>query len=296
VSEATNTDFDAALRGNRGLDLTSVERTSADEQRSFQDYYRKVFGRSHRGLDFWLDKRPDILKRYRLFAELQSRPGGLQTDWRFHAFSFYTQYAMTGYAIGIRDLTFMNQVQGLTREQILEGLGIVFLHGGPRGMETIAEALADFHWIAPGKPAEFPDGWDVDPDAFKSGLDFSTWTMSGDEVRNLEGWYERWLGEVPRYVRFLVKNRPEMLKTHRYRYENLIRVLPKQVMPMTLLSYNVMRGFEPGIRENVLLARGFGVAREDVIGEINQTLINAGMEGLDTADRAVGDILERWPE
>src|SRR5215469_15722025 len=168
-------DVDEVLRSNRGLDLTSVERTSTGEQRAFQDYYRKVIGRPHRGLDFWLGTRPDVLKRYRLFAEMQSRPGGLQTDWRFHAFSFYTFYAMTGYAVGLRYLTFMNQVQGLTKAQILEGLGIVFLHGGPRGMETIAEALSDFEWTTPEKAADFPDGWAVDPDAFRSGLDFSTW-------------------------------------------------------------------------------------------------------------------------
>jgi hypothetical protein len=196
----------------------------------------------------------------------------------------------------VRYLTYMNQVQGLTREQILEGVGIVFLHGGPRGMETIAEALSDFEWITPEKPAEFPSGWAVDPDAFKSGLDYSTWGLSVSEVRNLEDWYERWLGEVPRYVRFLAKNRPEMLKMHRYRYENLIRVLPKQVLPMTLVSYNVIRGFEDGIRENVLLAKGFGVAKKDVVGEINQTLINAGLEALDSVDRAVGEVLEGWPE
>jgi hypothetical protein len=163
-------------------------------------------------------------------------------------------------------------------------------------METIAEALTDFEWITPKQPAQFPDGWAVDPDAFRSGLDFSTWTLSTDELGKLEAWYERWLGEVPRYVRFLARNRPEMLKMHRYRYENLIRVLPKQVLPMTLLSYNVIRGFESGIRENVLLAKGFGVAKHDVIGEINQTLINAGMEALDSVDRAVGDVFDKWPE
>jgi hypothetical protein len=243
---------------------------------------------SDRGLNFWLEQqRPDVLQRYHDFAA---------THRRFHGFSFYTFYALTGHATGVRSLAYMNQVMGFTKEQILEGLGIAFIHGGPRGMETIAEGLTDFEWRTPEKPVEFPKGWDVDPDAFRSGLDFSTWTLSPDETHTLEAWYERWLGEVPRYVRFLAKNRPDMLKTHRYRYENLIRVLPKQVLPMTLLSYNVMRGFEDGIRENVLLARAFGVAKQDVVEEINQTLINAGMEALDIVDRAVGDVLARWSE
>src|SRR5205814_5335759 len=137
------------------------------------DYYRKIIGRPHKGLDFWLDERPDVLKRYRLFAEQQSRPGNLQTEWAIHGFSFYTMYALSGYAVGIRYLVHMNQLQGLNKEQILEGLGIVFIHCGPRGMETIAEALKDYHWIVPERTASFPNGWAVDPDAFKSGLDFS---------------------------------------------------------------------------------------------------------------------------
>ncbi len=65
---------------------------------------------------------------------------------------------------------------------------------------------------------------------------------------------------------------------------------------MSLFSYNVIRGFEDGVRENVLLAKGFGVAKQDVVEEINQALVNAGMEALDSVDRAAGDILERWPE
>ena len=287
-------DDELALRSNRGLDLTTIERTPPEEQRAFQDYYQKVTGRSHRGLDFWLDKRPDVLKRYRLFAEMQSGPGRSQTDWKIRSFSFFAFYALTGYSIGVRYLVHMSRVHGLTKDQILEGLGIVFIHGGSRGMETIADAVADHEWIEPEKAAVFPDGWDVDPDALKSGIDYTDPTLTADDLRSLEAWYERWLGEVPRYVPFLANLRPELLKAHRVRYENLIRVLPKQMLPMTLLSYEVLRGFEPGIRENVLLAKGFGVTKEEVVGEIDRMLINAGMEAIDAVDGAVGDVLERW--
>ena len=287
-------DVETILRRSRGLDLTNVERTTADELRAFQAYYSKTLGRPHKGLDFWLDERPDVLKRHRLFAEQRSRPGGLQTDWTFHSFFFHAFYAITGYVVGIRYLVYMNQMMGLTKDQILEGLGIAFIHCGPRGMETIAEALTDYEWIEPPRRVTFPLGWDVDPDAFRSGLDFSKPELTEDEARALEGWYERWLGEVPRYVRFMTKNRPEMLKAHRHRYEKLLKILPKQVLPMTLLSYNTVRGFGDGIRENVLLAKGFGVSKEHVWGAMNHTLLYSGVEALDIVDRAVGDVLEKW--
>jgi hypothetical protein len=63
---------------------------------------------------------------------------------------------------------------------------------------------------------------------------------------------------------------------------------------MTLLSYNTVRGFADGIRENVLLAKGFGVSKEHVWGAMNHTLLYSGVEALDIVDRAVGDVLEKW--
>ena len=209
-------------------------------------------------------------------------------------FSLYTFYALNGYAPGIRDLVHEQQQSGLTKDEILEGIGIAFIHGGPRGMETVAEALADYAWIAAPRRAPFPASWDVDPAAFRSGIDYASPALAADELRKIEAWYERWLGEVPRYVRLLASLRPELLKAHRTRYENLIRVLPKQVVPMTLLANEVLRGFEPGIRENVLLARGFGVAKDDVLDEINGVLPYAGMEGIEVVDRAAGDVFATW--
>lgn len=268
-----------------------------EERRGFRNHYQQVFGRPHRGLEFWLGERPEVLKSYRVFSESTAHsfmPGQPQTGWLVRSFSLYTCYAISGYAIGVRYLVHLHQQIGLTKDQILEGLGIAFIHGGPRGMETIADGLADFEWVTPERPAQFPIGWDVDPAAFRSGIDYKVPTLTPEDLRKVEAWYERWLGELPRYVWLLAKLRPELLKAHRTRYENLIRVLPKQILPMTLLSYEVMRGFEPGIRENVLLAKGFGVSKGDVLDEIDRTLIFAGLEAIAVVDRAAGDVLESW--
>jgi hypothetical protein len=267
------------------------------EPQTSQAHYRELFGRPHHGLDFWLAERPDVLERYRAFGATTAHvfmPGQPESGWRLRSFWLYTFYALSGYAAGIRYLVHLHQQIGLTRDEILEGIGIAFIHGGPRGMETVAEALADYQWVALPRRAEFPASWGVDPAAFRSGIDYASPSLTTEELRKIEAWYERWLGEVPRYVRLLASLRPELLKAHRTRYENLIRVLPKQVLPMTLLANEVLRGFEPGIRENVLLARGFGVAKDDVLDEINAALIFGGMEAVEAVDRAVGDVLDKW--
>jgi hypothetical protein len=53
---------------------------------------------------------------------------------------------MSGYAAGIRYLVRMHQSMGFSRSQILEGLAVAFLYNGPRGSETVAEALAAEDW------------------------------------------------------------------------------------------------------------------------------------------------------
>jgi hypothetical protein len=288
ASLGTGDDFDLTT-----IEMTTLERVAANEWQAFDDY-SDIIAAPRGRLDLGLTQGPDPQTGGRLLAEMCSQHSDPEADGRFRSFASYAFFALTGYSAGVRSLTQMDQLRGLTKAQILEGLGIAFIHGGPRGMETIADALRDYEWIAPERSAQFPVGWGVDPEAFRSGLDYSTWTLSAEEVLALEAWYERWLGEVPRYVPFLAKYLPVKLKTHRYRYENLIRVLPKQVLPMTLLSYNVVRRCAEGIRENTLLAKGFGVTKADVLGQINQALINAGPDAIDVADRAVGNVLEAW--
>lgn len=173
-------------------------------------------------------------------------------------------------------------------------MAIGFIHMGPRGMETVAEALEDYEWTMPDEPARFPDGWAHDPNAFRSGLDFSTREMAPAEAESLRAWYTRTLGEVPQYVAYLLKYRPEALKAFRARYETAIATLPKQVMPYTMLHWNVIRGFGDGIRENILLARGFGMTKAQTLRAIYSALVSAGVETVSLVDRVAGPVFDEW--
>ena len=280
---------------NRGLDLSNIATATDTEKADFRQFYDRMLGRGHPGLEYYLNNAPDAMKRYRAFADAAT-PRNLDTDRRVGGFGFMTYYALSGYVEGVRYLVYIQQQLGLTRSQVMEGLTIAFLHAGPRGSETIAKALEDFPWIEPTTTPQFPIGWAADPDAFRSGLDFNVRELSAAELGMLEAWYERYLGEVPAYVRLSARHNPAFLKAYRHRFETCVRELPKQVVPASLLHYNVSRAHGPGIRENVLLARGFGMTREDTLRAIMSPIINAGMETLTLVDEVAGEILNNWPD
>src|SRR3546814_6197265 len=91
--------------------------------------------------------------------------------------------------------SFLND--GLSRAQANEMIAIAFVHAGPRGMQTIAEAMKGLEFPeTPEIPAKFPKGWAPDIQAFRSGLDFSTVDLTTDEKAKLYDWYLRTIGEI----------------------------------------------------------------------------------------------------
>jgi hypothetical protein len=160
-------------------------------------------------------------------------------------------------------------------------------------METVARALDGYAWLTPDQPAQFPDGWAPDPAAFTAGLDFSEPRMSPAELRAVQDWYQTTLGEIPSHVKFLAAHRPDLLKAYRQRFETCVRELPKQIVPTTLLHYNVIRGFASGIRDNILLARAFGVSKHLVLNTIGSASLT-GVEAFDLVHDATADIFATW--
>jgi hypothetical protein len=280
----------------RGLDLSNPDLTTEEEKRAFKAAYASVLGRSHDGLNFWLDHDPSVLKRYRRFAEAMV-PNYEDEPYSVGVTAYLAVYALTGFADGVRYLVQVNQNRGFSKAQNLEAIALAFLHIGPRGMETVAHALRDFEWIEePETPAAFPPGWKADPDAFASGLDFTKTELSQAEERSLVSWYERTLGEVPSYARLLLKHQPALLKAYRDRYENTLKTLPKQFMSTSLLCLNATRGNREGIRENLLLGRALGVSKSALMKMIAYGTLYGGIESLSVVEATAGDLLDTWPD
>ncbi|HTX27259.1 MAG TPA: hypothetical protein VME19_09605 [Streptosporangiaceae bacterium] len=279
---------------NRGLNLSDVSTVTGQERDQFSAFYQSVLGHTHRGLDYLLQEDPATLKRYRHYSNVAT-PNNYESERKVFVFGFLPFYAVIGYDVGVRYLIHTRQRMGLSKAQILEGIAISFLVMGPAGMETVARALDGYEWLNPESPAQFPDGWASDPAAFESGLDYSSPDMSPGELRSLLAWYERIPGEVPPHVKFLAAHRPDLLKAYRQRFETCVRELPKQIVPTTLLHYDVIRGSASGIRDNVLLARAFGVSKQIVLNTIGSASLQ-GVAGFDLVYDSAGDIFADWDD
>ncbi|EQB14305.1 hypothetical protein [Novosphingobium lindaniclasticum] len=289
---AINHGFDPSS-GNwthRGLDLSTPQTITAQEKDAFRSHYAAQFGHSLDGLDWWLDRNPEVLKRYRLYSSLT-----LRVEPALTGNGTLTFYALRGHVTGVRYVLHSWLKRGVNQAQALEMLAIAFIHAGPRGMEAIQEAARDIQFPEVAEaPARFPEGWAPDLEAFRSGLDFSTVTLDDGEKSNLYDWYLRTIGEIPPYVRFLAEHRPMLLKTHRARMENMLYVLPKQFWPTSMLYYHVMSRVAEGIRENVLLCKAWGVSRADTLDTIGNALVYGQMEAATMIQREAGDVFDGW--
>lgn len=279
-----------------GLNLSEPDVTTAEEIAEFRRISAAQLGVQQDGLDFWLDNAPDVLKRYRLWADkLRVREADESPDkWNASGPATMYVYATTGFETGIRySLHGMNRV--MTRDQITEQLALVFRYAGPRGMFTLARAARDHEWHEPAGAVRWPAGWAPDPGAFSSGADFRSPEATKADIDAIVGWYEQWMGEVPRHVTFLARHRPELLKAYRDRYEHTLRLLPKQAEPWTLLQISLYRGYPDGVREGLLLARGFGVTKNQILEAVSRATFHSGQEALSFVDRVAGDVVDAWP-
>jgi hypothetical protein len=277
-----------------GLDVSRPDEMTAAEIEA----YRSEYTGSNKGLldsfEFWLEFRPDVLKRHK--ARTRHYSSAIEPSYPLVGLlGAIHQYTIGAFREGIAYEIRLAQTNGATRSDILDTLSVAFIHSGHRGMYAAADYadyLRDYVDPEAGSEPRFPQGWSFDPHAFDSGMDYGTREATPQDMERVQDWYARTLGEVPRYVRFLATHRPGLLKAYRDRYEHAIRdSLPKQMLPWLLLNYNVVRGFHEGIRENVLLGRALGMTREQLLDAICFGVLHSGANALGIADEAAGDVL-----
>jgi hypothetical protein len=278
----------------RGLDLTDLDHVTPEEIAAFQEHYTRLHGRPHEGFDFFLAGNPSAVKRYRLFAAYTAIPFDQWLTLTATNFANIAWYARMGYAEGIRYIVHIQQASGgSSRAQVCEGLAISLYYAGAQGGEVIAAALRDYAWQEPEK-AGAPGGWAADRELLASGLDFSDPRLRPGELARLENWYVNAVGEVPAYVRFLGKHRPEALKAWRNRYEHLVSELPVQLLPLSAIKINTYSCTAELVRENVLLARHLGVSKEDTLATAISGLLYGQMEAAAMLERVAGDVFDNW--
>lgn len=297
VTTGTNTDSKHDRRLAWGLNLDEPEVTTQEEIDEFRRVSNSQLGLQQAGLEFWLDNDPEVLKRYRSWADLLNVREGDEAPnkWKPSGIVVLYVYAMANFEDGIRYALYGLNAQGLTREEALEVFSLVFRYAGPIGMSAIATVAKTYEPPAPTRSVKWPDGWAPDPDAFKSGVDFRAAPAETDTAKILT-WYERWLGEVPPHIDLLARHRPDLLRVFRSRYENTLRLLPKQVEPFALIQISMLHAYRHGIREGMLLARGFGVTKGQALEALSWGTFYGGAASLGLVQEVAGDVLDSWPE
>lgn len=276
-----------------GLNLLQPDITTDEEIAQFRDFYAFAKKEQNKSYEFWLEFRPEVLKRHKL--RTATRTAG--PSYPIPALAALHHYVVVAFDDGIGYEIELARTMGAKRSDIMDVISLAFIHAGHPGLYMVsrhAEQLRSYQ--EPEEVERFPPEWSFDPGAFDSGMDYSTMTSSPADMRALTAWYEKTLGETPPSARFLAANRPDLLKAYRNRYEHAIREsLPAQMLPHLLLHHNTIRGCREGIRENVLLGRALGMTRAQLLNAICQAELHAGAEIFGLVAEAAGDVLAAMP-
>lgn len=277
-----------------GLNLLRPDVTTDEEIRQFRDFYSFAKKEQNKSYEFWLEFRPDVLKRHKL----RTAAYHIGPPVACGALAALHQYIITAFNDGIEYEFELARTMGAGKTDILDVVSIAFIHSGHPGMYLVHEHSGWLRELADERRSDaFPTDWHYDPHAFDSGMDYSAMECSKEDLERLYTWYEKTIGEIPRHVAWLGKERPKLLKAYRNRYEHAIRdSLPAQMMPYLMLHYNVSRGSREGIRENVLLGRALGMTRPQVLNAVCSAMLHAGEEVFEVVDEVAGDLIAGLPD
>ena len=280
------------------LDLTTNEWT-AQERANTVRWYELAHGtgdtRLAQFVPFCIDYNPAGFKRYRSLVPTLTGavPRGL---------FFVHLYAVIGNVNGCLYEIIASRQNGFIKKQIVEALNFAFLSGGPQGINAVAEAasayLASWEDDRTDSVLIWPEGWTIDPDAFKSGIDIEAKSIgfTEEEVESLRAWHRRMSGEVPRYVDLWSRLRGGPYKANRSRFEVAPgTTLPIQIYPLMMMHIAAYLERPAALRQSLLHARALGVKLEQVVEILDTAFVYGGewkMAGVFT-DQIV-DLLEAW--
>jgi hypothetical protein len=204
---------------------------------------------------------------------------------------------MTGYETGLRSQFNSLRRRGVKKQTIMEVVMLAQMYAGMRGLGHVYRAVGDIlpAFTSPDRPEPWPDNWGADPAAFRCGLDLTSRDMSAADITNLTDWYDRTIGYVPDSVAFGLKYSPKFIKLNRARWERTLKTAPKQLAPFQMLRHNMVTNSVAGLRESALLAKAWGITRQQVAFSVTNTaMYYTHFEGLYAVDKALEPIFENW--
>ncbi|MDE3100704.1 MAG: hypothetical protein KGJ98_00550 [Chloroflexota bacterium] len=227
---------------------------------------------------FLMEHDPAGFKRYRHHSTTFAQAG---TTRYAYAPCFIVSYTAIGYGQGVLYEIIATRGRGLTKRQVQELISFAYILGGPLGINATAEWCGPYlaGWEDDGQPSthEWPEGWKVDPQLLRSGMDLDSPGMSATDVEAVEAWHRRVGGEVPRHVRLWSELNPVSFKTQRARFETALgETVPAQVFPLSVLHFAAVRMQPTMARRALLQARALGVARRDAVQVLEAAFIYGG--------------------
>jgi len=284
-----------------GLNLDNIDVTTEQEIDDHLTIERKRRGPLDPGpmyattaFSTWLYTRPDLAKLHiRTITGWQMK--GIARILTASSFANMHTYINQGWLVGIENCTRGLQLSGVTKAQLVEAIMHAQLSAGIRGLQHVYNALGIIlgDYVERKEPAEWPEGWAPDKDAFKCGMDYSTRELSAKDKTAIFEWYEKTIGEIPRRITFLAKYDPETLKNWRAQWESTFcGALPKQMFPYLSLRHCTITGDKGGLREAALLAKAWGITDRDIVNTVIQgAYYFTGWERLDTVAEVLEEIL-----
>lgn len=283
-------------RNSEGLDLTNIKEMNPDEVNANLASVWSGRGPLYElyATSLMLDYAPQFAKLHRWGSDLFGRPDPANIT--LLACQNLHSYMMQGWETGIHNSFKTLLRNGMSVAQIMELVMFNQLHAGMRGLGHVFRAVGEdlpSYKLPANAPPPFPEGWEVDADAFKCGLDFTTRAMTDADVANLTGWYDNIIGYMPASIRFGLKYHPEFVKVNRGKWEVAVRTLPKQIVPYIMLRHHMITGSEEGLREATLLALAWGITPELIGRAITATaMFYTNFEGMYAPYNVVDKILE----
>ena len=295
-TEMSETDFERLTEEWKAYGLVSQEDmsprppTRGHPQRPFQSLF--------------FDARPDVLKRHRLHNNVLMAGSGLREPMPRASPIWTVVWGHWYAAVGDAPRTMIDIVaareRGSTKAEVAQWLALGQFHG-PNWFDRSAALSEPYmrNWDADdGAPGlEWPEGWRVDHEVFRSGVDFGAYDEArvDDEVELIREWHRRSQGEVPAYVDFFGKHWAISLRAFRARYETVTYgPLPCQMVVLLELDVAVKRARPGAVRRTLRMARALGVSKDQVVQSLafGQRLL--GDDSMDEALPGVDEVLDEW--
>jgi hypothetical protein len=280
-----------SIFSNRGLDLSTPDRMSAEEMSAFRAAYGSTHGKALDAYEFWLEFNPPVVKRHRLQAYWTPRPDG-QAYPVLSILGFLYLYTILGYAEGIRYETSHAREIGVPGDGILQVIELAFIRSGPRGIDAAwqsarPELLKDGAQVQE-VAALFPPGWQRDPDLFDCGCVPVEPELSEAEKARIRQWYRKLRGHVPAGVELLIAMRPGLLKAYHLRLHAAMRgYLPAQMFAFMEVQAAAGTARTEALTAAIQLAHGLGLAAGEVVEAIAWGIQYSGLEEFDVVARAL---------